>query len=111
MDGDWTVGTKSKAAAEGWFSVADWPSEGIGIEGSKDSTLLFELGSNDHEFKFVIMVDFNMRGVKVNFYLFPYGSFADGIQTGGRTGKFAPPARLHCGLKDRCRGPDAAIAR
>ena len=39
----------------GGFSGANWPSEGIGIEGSKDSTLLFELGSNDHEFGFVIM--------------------------------------------------------
>ena len=61
--------------AEG-VSAADWPSEGIGIEGSKDSafakklrreksTLLFELDSvfaglrrdksDDHEFRFVIM--------------------------------------------------------
>ena len=42
-------------------SGADWPSEGIGIEGSRVPTLLFELGSNDHEFKFVIMGQFKYR--------------------------------------------------
>ena len=44
-------------AAEGFsgFLAAVWPCEGMGIEGSRFSMLLFELGSNDHEFSIVIM--------------------------------------------------------
>jgi hypothetical protein len=47
--------TRVRGIAAERCSAADWPSEGIGIEGSMVSTLLFELGSNDHEFRFVIM--------------------------------------------------------
>ena len=50
------TGTKAEAAevcrAADW---AGWSSEGIGIKGSKGSMLLFEFGSSDHEFGFVIM--------------------------------------------------------
>ena len=49
---------KPKATATESISAAGWSCEGTGIEGSKDSTLLFELGSNDHEFGFVIMEKF-----------------------------------------------------
>jgi hypothetical protein len=35
--------------------------EGIGIEGSRGSMLLFELGSNDHEWMFVIIGEWCKR--------------------------------------------------
>ena len=52
---DATDGVNLEGTSVERLSAPDWPFEGVGIEGSEDSTLLFELGPNDHEFRFVIM--------------------------------------------------------
>ena len=59
------VGLEARAAEAECVSAAAWPFEGIGIEesfafagkrGRDKTTLLFEIGSNDHDIRMIVII-------------------------------------------------------